>query len=401
MSASTGEVRLHGRAADEGQVFQARGDQYITQVSFSLADGSGSHSQMLERAANAQQTRVGYQQLVDILLGMVASLEADRSVLKEKARRAKAEGRAEALEEIQGMLRGYELKLMQTQARLKEAQHEREVAERLLIETQRAAEEYRRAAEDLAQQRQASAARSAIGQSGLRDLHTYDVAMESVDAGLEALRTELRRLSNEMSQRLVEPSDRIVSGDVVDSRVNSPDWKLPTEMNPQDLDAQAEEGGPTTTAIPSWSADDALPIAEEEGDDATTSDPSARGRSVASRSVSGFLLTALVFLLPPVPLAIAGTSIRLTYSADPLPAVIWGLLFTIAVSLVGTGIGLLLMSFGRRLAGWGREDDKTCGCFFYALLSIGLFIYSLVRSPSEGGMLVTVAHFVATTFGPL
>lgn len=295
------------------------------------------------------------------------------------------------MEEIQGRLHDYELKLMQTKEKLKEAQRERERAELLLAEAHRAAEEYRRAAQAAEQQRQTEL----DGTPGLpepRDLATYDQVMETLEGNLEVLRDELRRLSDEMSHRLGEDSSRSVPGEVVASRLDHgsqrPSWTAPL----------AQFGSPH----PESAQPKALTSIEDGNGGAGIAQTRTvpRGPSIAGRSRIGLLVTILVYLCPPVPVLIAGTSIRLIYSADPSPAVIWCLLFTVGASLAGVVLAAVILVVGQSLAG-ADGNARVAGCAVYTLVGIGLFVYSLVSSPSSSGAIATIARYVATTFGPL
>lgn len=384
-------------------MFQSLGDQHITQVTLRFSDLLPGQRNAIEQCADAEQLRSGSQSVVNTLLGMVAMLNADCSLLEKKAKRARAEGRAEALEEIQGRLRDYELKLMQTHEKLREAHRERERAELLLAEANRAAEEYRRAAQAAEQDRQSEL----DGTADLpepRDLNTYNRVMETVEGDLGVLRDELRRLSDEMSHRLGEDSNTAVVGEVVASSLNHESLQLSRPASPEQHAPPRPEGNwsVATPALQLPPQAKALPSAADENGkaDSTQSRTVPRGPSVAGRSRVGLLVTVLVCLCPPIPVLIAGTSIRLIYSARPGPAVIWSLLFTVGASLAGALLAAAVLAVGQSLAG-ADGDARLAGCTLYTLIGIGFFAYSLISSPGSSGALVTIARYVATAFGPL
>lgn len=391
-------TNLRGSASDDGQVYQARGDQRITHVSFNFNERASVQHQSLMQAANAQQARTATNEIIGFLGGMIADLQVECTALREEARQAKAAGRAEALGEIQDDLRDYELRLLQAQSRLKEAQREREVAELLLIEAQRTAEKYRKDAEDLQRDRQrgAATARDSHKRAEHRDLRDYDRAMEGVDDGLAELREELRRLGNQVSQRLRDPSEmQVVQGEVVGSaggsgeKLHMPDG---AKIAPDEI-VLPDSGEPSSSVSVGPSIQQSTGREDQR--------PLAKTRSTAGSGVVGFLGTCAVFLTPPLPLMIAGTSIKLLYTATSGPAVVWGLIFTVLSVLVASVLGIFFMFLGRELAGWSLDDKMAVGCGFYLVVSIGLFIYSLVRTTANGGALVAVAHFVVTALGPL
>lgn len=401
-------TNLRGSASDDGQVYQARGDQSITHVSFNFNERASVQYQSLMQAANAQQARTATNEIIGFLGGMIADLQVECTALREEARQAKAAGRAEALGEIQDDLRDYELRLLQAQSRLKEAQREREVAELLLIEAQRTAEKYRKDAEKLQRDRQRGAATAGDShkRAGHRDLRDYDRAMEGVDDGLAELREELRRLGNQLSQRLREPSEmQVVQGEVVGSTGRSSEkLQMPDGASiVRDDTVLPDSGQPSfsvSTAPSIQQSSQPQNLASTSREDQRSA-PLAKTPSTAGSGVVGFLGTCAVFLTPPLPLMIAGTSIKLLYTATSGPAVVWGLIFTVLSVLIASVLGIFFMFIGRDLAGWSLDDKMGIGCGFYFVVSISLFIYSLVRTTANGGALVAVAHFVVTALGPL
>lgn len=382
-----GTDRLSGSASGQGRVYQSRRDQHITHIDVRFSGAEGGERRALERSATAQQAHAGTARVISFLLGMVGALEDECAALKEEAGRARAAGRDETLAEIQGELQGYELKLMQVQTKLTEAQREREVAEELLIEAQRQAEEYRRAAEDLQQQRTARAVEESDPERpGHRELHEYDHAMEKADEELGQLREDLRRLGDQMSQRPRESSgEHVLPGEVVGVRAD--DGADAAERRPGTPDA-----GPEESAGP-----DRQEQQQEQGE-------------ASGAAPRGFLVTSVTYLVPPLPLTIVATAVMQMYAAEPSPAVIWSLSFTVIAGLAAVFLALFLLGMAievtrspssNRSSQQGRPSPRhRNGVGFAAFVSVCLAAYCLVN-PDGFAVLGGVARFLAEYLGPL
>ncbi|MEU4497161.1 hypothetical protein AB0F96_27880 [Streptomyces sp. NPDC023998] len=208
-------MHLEAGATGQGRNYLAGGDQHITHLSVQL---SGLHHE-LERGTDIDKTRAGTERVVVFLYRMVGALEDRCAGLEKQAQEARAGGRAEALEEIRQDLEASEARLQQVHLKLRRAREERDRAEALLADAQRAADEFRRAAE-VAREQQAGGEESGsgggIGAAGIRDLSDYDRAMQTADEELEQLSRELHRLSDNMRNGLREPGgERVVQGEVV------------------------------------------------------------------------------------------------------------------------------------------------------------------------------------------
>lgn len=395
-----GTDRLSGSASGQGRVYQSRRDQHITHIDVRLDGAGGGERRALERSATAQQAHAGTARVISFLLGMVGALEDECAALKEEAGRARAAGRDETLAEIQDELQGYELKLMQVQTKLTEAQREREVAEELLIEAQRQAEEYRRAAEDLQQQRTARAVEESDPERpGRRELHEYDHAMEKADEELGQLREDLRRLGDQMSQRPRESSgEHVLPGEVVGARADADDL----------ADDGAERRPGTPDAGPEESAG---PDRREQQQEQEQEQEQQQGQDEASGAAPrGFLVTSVTYLVPPLPLTIVATAVMQMYAAEPSPAVIWSLSFAVIAGLAAVFLALFLLGMAievtrspssNRSSQQGRPSTRhRNGVGFAAFVSVCLAAYCLVN-PDGFAVLGGTARFLAEYLGPL
>ncbi|MFE9117195.1 hypothetical protein [Streptomyces sp. NPDC007172] len=208
---------MRGEASDDGRVYQARRDQLIEQRDYTL-------NVFLDRGADAETYRGEADRIVTVLLHAVGSLEERCEALERKAVRARAEGRAEAYGEIQAELQESGLKLRAVQGKLKEAQQDREVAERLLTEARRAADEYRREIEELRRRQEVQEPQREPEPDPEPALDDYDRFIDTADAELAELRASLERLGDEMSLRRDEGADgRVVAGELVGEGAAAPE----------------------------------------------------------------------------------------------------------------------------------------------------------------------------------
>lgn len=203
------QTEFRGRASDTGQVYQAGGSQYISHVHLHGADGSSAlaTTQVGVRGVALQRTQERVSLLIRTLSLTEAEWQARCAELETQAQRARAEGRAEALAEVQEQLRAAELRVMKAQRMMGEAVREREKAEALLTQAQQELALRRRAEE----RREEERARSDGG--GPRDDEPSSAAhpveegeqftqfIEAVQAELGAVRDDLRLLGEGMPQQ--------------------------------------------------------------------------------------------------------------------------------------------------------------------------------------------------------
>ncbi|MEV7325257.1 WD40 repeat domain-containing protein [Streptomyces sp. NPDC093970] len=208
----------------------------------------------------AQQTLMGTNQLVIMLLEMVSSLQR-RCVRLEHERDQALAARGSSVPSIKEEIAETERRIVATEERLQRAREEREEAEDLRVTTHRVAEEHRMVLEEM--QREA-AQDSAVGRETLggddeaeeaRPLWEYDRALEVADEQLTAHRRQMDRLWEEVgtgdSQR--DGAQQVISGEVVrqDSADNAgrlPDRPSDVGLSPAASNPERGAGPPQQRA---------------------------------------------------------------------------------------------------------------------------------------------------------
>lgn len=184
-----GRVETWGRASDNGQVYQAGADQYVTHIH--IAE---------DRSRTAHEARQRADVVVQVLTRAIGEWAARCRELEEKAGRAKAEGRAEAGAEFAEKLKDAELRVMRARSTMRQAEEERARAEALLAQAQEELARRRREVErDAEQEREAAPLPAHPGLSQERqDTEQFSELMERAEAELGAVREELRQLGEEI-----------------------------------------------------------------------------------------------------------------------------------------------------------------------------------------------------------
>ncbi len=189
----------YGRASGHGQVYQSAGDQYVTHVNIT-AEGRG---------LAAHEARERADVVVQVLARAVGEWAARCQELEEKARRAKAEGRAEAHAEFTERLRDAELRVMRARSTMRQAEEERARAEALLAQAQQELARRRRGGEQDRDDDDLRPVRPGPPQDE-RDAEEFCDLLERAEAELGAVREGLRRLGEETGP---DPA-RVVAGGV-------------------------------------------------------------------------------------------------------------------------------------------------------------------------------------------
>ncbi|MFE0418379.1 hypothetical protein [Streptomyces tendae] len=192
----------------------------------------------------AQQTLMGTNQLVIMLLEMVASLQR-RCVRLEYERDQALSGQGSSAPSIKKELVETERRIVATEERLQRAREEREEAEDLRVTTHRVAEEHRIALEEMRREaaQDSSAEMDTTGADDLdpqtRPLWEYDRALEVADEQLNAHRRRMDRIREEVGLHDLpaDESQQVLEGEVV--RPDSADNPAPQRQTPQQ---RPEEG---------------------------------------------------------------------------------------------------------------------------------------------------------------
>ncbi|MFF6814648.1 hypothetical protein ACFZAG_32875 [Streptomyces sp. NPDC012403] len=339
-------ARTYGRASDNAQVIQSGGNQYVTNIHIVEAQGE-----------DVREARTRADKVVQALAHAVGEWMARCQELEEQAKRAKAEGRAEAHTEFAGKLRDAELRVMQAQRMMRQAEEERARAEALLARTQRELARQRREAE---RDRDTAPRHEPVGlASDRQDTEEFSDLLERAESELGAVREELRQLSEEINGQGGErDTPQVIEGE----------W---TQRS-----GTAEQPTPARLVAPN--GDGGVPVGRAPG--GTSKRTPVPGPPRRLLIAGGWALCAL----PPWIPMLAVTVNRAAYASD---ASLWEVVpftfFTALVGVVGCLLALVLAAIVT--LGWLDRDSETNAGVFAFLLSV----------------VASVALFVAGFFTPL
>ncbi|MFF4395672.1 hypothetical protein [Streptomyces sp. NPDC001480] len=337
-------IRAYGCASENGLVIQSGANQYVTYIQLTVEH---------EQAVLEARDRADH--VVHTLTRAVGQLAMRCDDLEEKARRAKAEGRAEAHAEFAEKLKDAELHVLHTQQMMRAAQEARAETEKLLDEAYR--ELARLRGEAVGDAGTVAGAADAAGDSP--ETRRFAHSMEQAEAKLGTVRDNLRQLSEEAHSRGSEPPPGVVPG----PRVVKPD--------------PAEKVRPYRPSTPTKLA----------------------GSLVVSPPVA-WLMAVVIVLAAALPFPVAGSAVRAVYSADAPPPAGYGtgfilgmVLFAglITVFLCAAFVALLDLSTVVLVLSWG----------FYLFLGLGLFVVAIGLDPKALPALTAVGHFLGEYLGPL
>ncbi|MEW2040700.1 hypothetical protein AB0885_27130 [Streptomyces sp. NPDC005534] len=354
----TGQIHIFGTASDNAGVYQAGRDQNVTHYNLHVGSSPGTTgSTHIDRRVTAQAAQQHTQQIIEVLALVVEHYRKRCAELAEEARRARAEGRSEALREVQEKLRDAELRVMRAQEKKREAERERERLEVLLAKTHYESEEARRQPT------------RRWGQSD--DERAFEDVLASADDELRLIRAELRTLASDLGTGGAD-------GEVVSAE------PVPGPRSGLDL-AQTAPGTAASPARPS-------------GSQASRTESQPRVRPGQDRLYLG----RLFFVAAGLPMPIAGAAIRAVYSREPGVAVVWSILFPVVALLLAVAEVSLLLFFARLAYGWQKDDGShALSCFFHAALGIALFAVGVSLSPAAVPLLASCGRLVAEYVGPL
>ncbi|MBT2411816.1 hypothetical protein J7I94_14770 [Streptomyces sp. ISL-12] len=371
-----------GRASENGQVYQAGANMYVTQVEVS------------RRADD----------VVQAMAGAVGELVARCAELERQVERARAEGRAAAQAEFAERLRDAELRVIGAQRLMREAEDKRATVEALLIETQRELASHRRAS----RREQASGSADDPGRlpGDRREEERFTELIERAERELGSLRAELRLVTEEA--RIQETGPTVVVGETV--RTNRPERSSASSAptpTPKDSEApetsrrqqKAEGEVPEGKTSGRKAAEKAHTVAVDGGSGSASSPSPAKPRR-PPLSTSGRFMALGTFFAAALPLPIAGSAIRTLYAADPGPAVAWALVFDLGVVIAASVVAALVYMGLVIKLDWS-SDGALAGCVVHVIAGVALFITGIAVGPDTAPMLDRAGAFVAEYFGPL
>ncbi|MGW3118755.1 hypothetical protein ACWDBW_16715 [Streptomyces sp. NPDC001107] len=372
------ETDIRGRASDSGHVYQAQNNQYITHVHlYGEADCDAQELAQTERRGTAlESTQERVTLLIRRLSFAQAELQARCVELEEEARRARADGRAEALAEMREQLQAAELRVMKTQEVMRAAVREREKAEALLARAQEELALRRRAEERRERQLARADARASAEAEPASTVATpqeeseqFAEFVERAEEQLGQVRDDLRMLGQEFSGQ--DPSSaaaRVVEGQVVqqphESRGEAPQRATPAPGNPKAGQKKKRSGSPP----------------KDNGEASVPSPvPRERARVVGEPRWFRIGVVWLCCLIPPWAPAILVTANRAAYASDaPSGKTTWFMIVTVLVGVLvsfalGLALKMMLDQLDRDSEIASRDLGRTgallgAGCVFIAAL---------------------------------
>lgn len=331
----------YGRASDNGQVYQAGANQYVTHIHVAEARGQTAH-----------EARQRADVVVQVLTRAVGEWAARCQELEEQVGRAKAEGRAEAQAEFAEKLKDAELRIMRARSTMRRAEEERARAEALLAQAQEELVRRRRSGERV-RDVVPHPVHPGLSQDQ-RDEEQFSDLMERAESELGAVREELRQLGEEIggdSARVVEGQSTRQSG---------------TDRQPAPARRVAPNGAP---GVPAGRA------------------PAVTVKRVSApgpfRRLRGGVALVLCILPPWVPVVVV-TANRAAYASDATPLQLAS--FTAVMALLGVGaswlaLAVLVLAAMSLVGDWisDREGGVAVVCVLAvaAILSVAAFFTPL------------------------
>ncbi|GGN68954.1 hypothetical protein GCM10011579_042790 [Streptomyces albiflavescens] len=275
---------------------------------------------------------------------------------------------------------------------MREAEGERAKAEVLLAQAQQELARQRRAEERERASSVPSEPADAVRDE--RETEQFAQLLERAEVELGAVRDELRQLSDEMKSHGAEGRATVLVGETVRG-----DTDEKAGGNHEAALWEPADGGKRDTRIPSNSGEVG---AGASGRPVVGSGP-AQSRPARPRkplSPQGRAMAFVTFLAVGLPLPIAGSALHTMYSANPGPAVVWGLAFDLGVVVASVVVaGLIYLGLGLTLDWTG--DGMLVGCIVHVIAGSGLFITGIVMDPDTVPLLTQVGRPVVEYLGPL
>ncbi|MFC8664145.1 hypothetical protein [Streptomyces sp. NPDC057199] len=367
------QAETWGSASDSAHVYQSRGSQYISHSHVYLHDGVGAAEGATARPGAHGSALERTRERVDLLIRTLSLTHAESQArcaeLAGEARRARAEGRAEALAEVQEQLRAAELRVMKAQRMMREAELAREKTEALLTEAQRELALRRRAEERREEERaRGNATPGTDPESARRDEEgeQFTELLDRVEAELGAVRDDLRSLGEGMpGHGGARPAARVIEGHLVRQPEEDDVSSHTIPLRGTDAAAKAPRD---LFASRAFSAPPAVPLARN----AATYVPGPPRRFLIG-------VAWVVSVIPPCVLMFIVTAIRAEYATEPA---VWGAIAFTVVTVLG-GVVLyaltLVVAGGVVLGMLDRGSEAGAALVGFAMClggSLGLLVAS-------------------------
>ncbi|MFJ8190231.1 hypothetical protein ACIQ8D_10730 [Streptomyces sp. NPDC096094] len=340
------QSRAYGRASDNAHVYQSGANQYVTHF----------HITAEARGQAAHEARERADVVVQVLTRAVGEWAARCQELEEKARRAKAEGRAEAHAEFAQKLRDAELRVMQAQRTMRQAEEERRRAEALLAQAQQELARHRRVAdrdgEDTSRHDLAGMARDR------QETEQFSELLERAEAELGAVREELRQLGGEIDGQ----GDGRGTAQVIEGQ-----WTRQSGMDEQPVPVRA--------------------VAADGDAGAPAADPPARsGNRTPVPGPPRYSLIGVAWVvcaLPPCVPMLVVTANRAAYASD---ASLWGVVpftfGTVLVGVVAVFLGLVLAVMATTdMLNRDSEVNASVPALLLSLVATAVFLVAAFFTP--------------------
>ncbi|MEU6733951.1 hypothetical protein ABZ929_12230 [Streptomyces physcomitrii] len=359
-------AELWGRASDRAQIFQSGRDQQITHIhvrTVSSAEGGSETESGLAVLRMDDQLHT----LVQVLTLTAAEWRERCTELAEEAQRAREEGRAEALAEVQEQLRESELRVIQAQRMLREAQEGRKEAEALMLRAQQEAAQLRRAQDDREAAPQENDLPAPRGEDRTKQLRVEGTQltdiMDEAEAQLASVREELRSLGEQARVKQLGPGSGTVAGETV--LPLAPEDGHLANSPAESAESAGRDSGSRSTAVSQTDA-------QEEPGTPERPKPPVPGPPRRGRISVHLVLCALPAAVPMVTV----TAVRAAYAADPAAwqAVAFTVSAAVAGLLVYAALGFSIMVAGTLSLDRDSESSAWNTGLVEALLGACLFL---------------------------
>jgi len=317
------------------------------------------------------------QERVDLLIRVLSLTQAEWQArcaeLAEEAQRARAEGRAQALAEVQEHLRAAELRVMKAQRMMREAEQEREKTEALLTQAQRELALRRRAQEreeeEKARRREAawadgeSAHAARLNEEG----EQFTQFLERAEAELGAVRADLRSLGEELpGHDSGQTGERVIEGQ----------WTRGPAQGDGSVDGASNSSRSDDTAVHAPRGR----LASNGEREATSTSAGSDRRTPVPGPPRRFLIGvawALCAIPPWFPMLVV-TSNRTAYASD---SSLWAVVpFTLVTVIVGAVAWLLSLLLAGSVCDMLNRDSESgavmVGCAVFLLGSLLFLVLS-------------------------
>lgn len=391
-----GETRsVKASASGHGQAYTSQRDmtnQEITIKDSVILVVTRRAEETIEREQHAENLLSGVDELKKRLTAMTEAARIAATRLKQEVKRAREEGRAEALAEAEFQLQNAERRRAEVEVRLKQAQDERERATQLMQQAQLQALDARNELAELRRREQLEAElaqalpmmQRAADEGGTARQDAYEDQIAFADAELGDLRDQLAQLSVELK----ESSEAELETGAADTFTSLADPPRADASRADAPSASPAEGYPSAALSAPNSSD------QQQGTTADSAAPPSLRRPVSS------LLIGLAASAPILAgFGIDGAGINIVMNASPGPAIFWQIVF--AVSATAALLVLTIIVLAIYMGIWPGYRRASTICIGLSMFLGPIVLIAAIVWPSpDMSLLGPAAHWLVHHFGP-